>query len=95
MKYRNWDRILWLHTLCFGWFLLFYLSLFGSGRIAAVLAIGNVMFLFGNIPLSLLSLVLIFRGRFSRRYNIPIAVLSILNTLVSIAVWSFVFSLQR
>ena len=41
-----------------------------------------------------LSLVLMVRGRFSRRYNIPIAVLSVLNTLVSMAVWSFVFSLQ-
>ena len=93
--YINWDRLRHVHAVLLVWFLLFFGSLHISPYLAAALAIGNALFMFVNIPLSLLSFVLMAKGRFSRKYNIPIAVLSVLNTGVSIAVWSFALSMAE
>lgn len=94
-KFINWDRLRYLHTGLLLWFVLFFGSLHISPYLAAVLAIGNALFMFVNIPLSLFSVLLMAKGRFSKQYNIPIAILSILNTGVSIAVWSFALSMAE
>lgn len=98
MGSRKWHHIVYLHAVLFLWALGFLVCLFipGGGRIAGILAIGNYLFLFLNIPLAIFSFVLRAKNRLDAAYKGTIAVLSILNTLVGIAAWlSVILLLQK
>ena len=89
MKNKNWNLLVYVHAGLLLWALLFVISLFipGSDNVLTVLALGNALFLFVNIPLALFSFVLKAKGYFDIQYKRPIVVLSILNIFVGIAVW--------
>ena len=87
--------ILYLNGFLLAWALLFLgsICLDGSGKIAGLLAVGNILFLFANIPLAIVCLFLKKKGCFGKRYGIPAVVLSLLNMAVGIAAWLFVVAL--
>ena len=91
MKDRKWNILVYVHSVLFLWALLFICSLIvpGSGSISKVLAIGNIFFLFLNIPLSIFSFARKAKGQFDLRYEGIAVALSILNIIVGIAAWFF------
>lgn len=97
MKTRKWDFLFYVHGALLLWFVLFVISLSipDGGKTASVLAIGNALFLFINIPLVVFSFVLKAKDRFGTGYERPIAVLSVLNALVGILAWIFVILLMQ
>ena len=97
MKNKNLDFFVFLHAILLLWAVLFLicLSIPVLRDMLDFLAWGNILFLFVNIPFSLVSLVLKAKGHFSRKYGIPIVVLSLLNTTVGIMVWWFVVLLSQ
>ena len=92
MKNKKWNIIVYLHAVLLIWALLFVGSLVVPDvrKIAGVLAIGNVLFLFVNIPFAVVSLVLKAKKYFSIQYEAPVVVLSILNIVIGILAWIFV-----
>lgn len=97
MKTKKLDFLVYVHGALLLWFALFAGSLFlqDGGKTAGVLVIGNVLFLLANIPLGILSLIWTAKDRFSPRFKVPVATLSVLNILVSIAVWIFLMILLQ
>lgn len=97
MKTKKLDFLVYVHGALLLWFALFAGSLFlqDGGNTASVLAIGNVLFLLANIPLGILSLIWTAKDRFSPRFKVPVAILSVLNILVSVAVWIFAVMLLQ
>ena len=97
MKTKNWNFLVYVHGALLLWALLFVFSLFipDGGKTASVLAVGNALFLFANIPLAVLSFILNARDRFSIACKTPIVVLSILNIIVGILMWLFVVILMQ
>lgn len=95
MKTKKWNFLLYVHGALLLWFVLFVISLFipDGGKTASVLAIGNALFIFINIPLVVLSFVLKAKDCLGTDYESPIAVLSILNAIVGILAWIFVILL--
>ena len=97
MRPKKWNFLLYVHGALLLWFVFFVISLFipDGGKTASVLAMGSVLFLFINIPLVVLSFVLKAKDCFGTDYKRPIAVLSILNAIVGILAWIFVFLLLQ
>ena len=97
MKLKNWNFLVYIHSILLLWIISFVasLSLGDGGKTAGTLAIGNALFLFVNIPLSIFSLVLCKKDRFSKCYKTPAVGLSVVNMLVSIAFWIFVLLLMQ
>lgn len=97
MQNKKEQILMYLHSVLLFWFLLFVGSFFlpDGGKAAGVLAMGNAVFLFANIPFSLVTLVLKAKGQFSGKYNRAVAILSVLNICVGIAAWLFVAALLR
>ena len=97
MKTRNWDFLLCIHGALLLWFVLFIVSLLipDGGKTASILAVGNALFLFANIPLAVLSFILNAKDRFSIACKTPIVVLSILNIIVGILMWLLVVMLMQ
>ncbi len=97
MKNKNWNFLVYVHGGLLLWALLFVVSLFipDSGKTASVLAIGNALFLFVNIPLAVFSFILRAKDCFSIEYESPVVVLSILNTIIGIVLWIFVVLLAQ
>ncbi len=91
MKNRKWNMLVYVHGILLLWALLFIgsLTLHDGGRTAGVLAPGNALFLFVNIPLAVFSFVLKRKKCFDKSYETPIVVLSRLNAMVGIAAWIF------
>ena len=60
MKTKNWNILIYLHGALLLWFVLFIVSLLipDGGKTASILAVGNALFLFANIPLAVLSFIL-------------------------------------
>ena len=89
MKKTSLNFIVYPHVVLLVWAMLFLISLFMSdgGKTAGVLAIGNFLFLFVNIPFALFSLALKVKGCFSKKHDTPIVVLSFLNIVVGIIAW--------
>ena len=89
MKNSKWNIIVYVHAALLLWALLFVGSLLipDGGKTASVLAIGNVLFLFVNIPLSAVSFLLKAKDCHSIKYEKTIVVLSILNTITGIIAW--------
>ena len=92
MKNKNWNFLVYVHSGLLLWVLLFVVSLFipDGGKTASVLAIGNALFLFINIPLSIFSLILKAKNLFDIDYEGPATVLSIINLIIGIVAWFFV-----
>ena len=95
MKTKHLDFLVYVHGALCLWFVLFAGSLFirDGGKIAGALAIGNVLFLLANIPLGIFSLIV--KNRFSTNYRMPIVILSIINMVISVAVWIFLIMLLQ
>ncbi len=93
----NWNFLVYVHGSLLLWALLFVVSLLipDGGKTASVLAVGNALFLFVNIPLAVFSFILKAKDRFSIEYESPVVVLSILNTIVGIILWIFVVLLAQ
>lgn len=91
MKTKIWNILIYLHGALLLWFVLFVTSLFipDGGKTASVLAIGNALFLFANIPLGIFSLVLNKKNHFDQHKALVI-VLSVINMIVGIIMWLFV-----
>ena len=96
MKQKNWDFLLYIHGVLLLWVVLFIASLFidDGGQIASILAVGNALFLFVNIPLSILCLVLNKKNYFHHHKAFAI-ILSAINMLISIIMWIFVVMLMQ
>ena len=92
MKTRKLDFLVYVHGALLLWATLFVLSLFMSdgGKTASRLALGNLLFLFVNIPLSIMCLIFSRKNRFDAHYKVPAIVLSMINMFVGIAAWIFV-----
>ena len=88
---KNWNILVYLHAALLLWALLFLSAAFvlDDGKFAGVLAIGNALFLFINIPFALFSLALKRKGYFTQQYSIPVVILSILNIAVGIVAWYY------
>ena len=97
MKNKSWNIFVYVHTGLFLWALLFIVSLFipDGGKTAGVLAVGNVLFLFVNIPFSIFSLIWKVKDRVSKEYETPVVVLSVVNIIVGIITWFFVVFLMQ
>ena len=91
MKTKNWNILIYLHGALLLWFVLFVTSLFipDGGKTASVLANGNALFLFANIPLGIFSLALNKKNHFDQHKSLVI-VLSVINMIVGIIMWLFV-----
>ena len=90
---KKWNFLLYVHSILLLWFVLFVISLSipDRGKTASMLAVGNALFLFINIPLGIFSLALTKKIDFHHK-SFAI-VLSILNILVGIVMWLFVVKL--
>ena len=97
MNTKNWNFLLYIHSALLLWFVLFIISLLipDGGKAAGILAVGNSLFLFANIPLAIFSFILKAKDRFSIAYETPIVVLSIINIIVGILMWLFVVMLMQ
>ena len=97
MKSKKWNFLIYIHGALLLWFVLFIISLLipDSGKTASILAVGNALFLFANIPLAVFSFILKAKDRLSIAYETPIVVLSILNIIVGILMWLFVVMLMQ
>lgn len=97
MKNMKRNILFYVHAILLLWAIMFVGSLFISdgGKIAGTLAIGNALFLFVNIPLSVASFVLKAKNFFGQKYAGVMAVLSILNTVVGVAAWVFAVVLMQ
>lgn len=98
MKNKKGSIFICLHAVLLLWAFLFFIGVWipDGGKAASIFAAGNAMFLFVNIPFSLLSFVLAAKERFCPKYHTPIVVLAILNTIIGIIVWIFaVLLLQK
>lgn len=97
MKDKNWSFLVYVHGGLLLWVLLFVVSLFipDGGKTAGVLAIGNAMILFINIPLSISSLILKAKNLFDIDYEGSATVLSIINLIIGIVAWLFVVLLLQ
>lgn len=80
-----------IHMLLTVWALLFACSLFlaDSGTSADILAVGNIVFLFLDIPLSVWTLILRKKGRIRKSSSAIAAVLAVTNTVIGIGAWYF------
>lgn len=89
MKNKKWNVLVYLHAGLLLWALLFLGNLFmrDSSKLIAVLGMGNFFFLFINIPFSAVSFALKAKKCFDEQYEVPVVILSILNTVVGIAAW--------
>lgn len=97
MKNNSWNIFVYAHIGLLLWAFLFIVSLFipDGGKAAGVLAVGNILFLFVNIPLSIFSLLFKVKDRVSIEYETPVVMLSILNIIVGIIAWFFVLFLMQ
>lgn len=97
MKNRKWDFLVYVHAVLLLWAVIFICCLFvpGGGRIASMLAIGNIFFLFVNIPLAIFSFILKSKDRFDIDYKRPVTVLSVLNSIIGAIAWAlFILFMQ-
>ena len=76
-------------VLCLWAFLFIFVLIIHAERFYQ-LAFGQVFFLLLNIPLGIVSLVRIIIKRVDKTLRLPLAVVSVMNTLVGIADWTFV-----
>ena len=97
MRDKNWNFLVYVHGALLLWAVLFIVSLFipDGGKTASVLAIGNALFLFVNIPLAVFSLILKAKDCFSIDHEGPTVVLSIANIIVGVLAWLFVVMLLQ
>lgn len=97
MKIKNWNFLAYIHSGLLLWALLFLVSLLipDGGKIAGVLAIGNVLLLFVNIPLGVFSLILKAKDHFSMDYEKPVCILSIINIIIGVVAWISVAMLMQ
>ena len=97
MKNMKWNFLVYVHAVLLLWAVVFICCLIvsGGGNIVSVLAIGNLFFLFVNIPLAIFSFILKARDRFSIDYEGPIAVLSVLNSIVGAIAWTLIILLMQ
>ena len=97
MKNNATKIIMFIHWFLLLWALLFLGSLFWAenGQIAAVLACGNILFLFANIPFSFFSVIFALKKPSSVKLKILITVLSLCNTLVSLGAWYIVHLISQ
>lgn len=91
-KLHNW--ILIPNIVLFVWAVFFVASIILSwGHTAGIISIGQVLFLFINIPLAILSFVFIAKKRVSKKIIVPLIIFAVLNIIFSIADWIFVILL--
>ncbi len=97
IKNKNWNILVYVHAGLLLWTLLFVVSLFipDGGKTAGVLAIGNALLLFINIPLGILTLILKAKDRFDMDYENSAVVLSIINIIIGAVAWVFVVLLLQ
>ena len=97
MNKRNRDIYLYVHSFLLIWAAAFVFSLFRAdgGFLASRLAVGNLFFLYGNIPLGIVTLSLHRKGRFRKLFAVPILVLSLVNTLIGITAWIYLILFLR
>ena len=97
MKNKYAILIVILHTVLLTWAVLFTVTLFfihDGGIRARIFAIGNISFLFFNIPFSITSIILSIKKHFTKLYAVPIVTMSILNTAMGINAWVFLILLM-
>ena len=97
MEKKKLDFLIYPQGVLLGWAVLFSLCIWipGLGGLAALLALGHIAFLFLNIPLAFLCLILQAKSRFRKSLTVPMVVLSFLNMLVSILDWVFFILLMQ
>ena len=78
-----------VHMGLAAWAVLFLVSLSvkDGGAAAGFLGTGNIAFLFVNIPLSVITLILVKKGRIGRRCMALSVVLAVTNMLIGAAAW--------
>lgn len=93
----KWNFLVYVHAVLLLWAMMFICCLFvpGGGSIASILAIGNIFFLFINIPLAIFSFILKAKDRFSIDFEGPIAVLSVLNSIIGAIAWALFILLMQ
>ena len=97
MKNMKWNYLVYVHAVLLLWAVAFICCLVvpGGGSVASVLAIGNIFFLFVNIPLAIFSFILKAKDRFGIDYEGPIAVLSVLNSIIGAIAWTLFILLMQ
>lgn len=98
MRRERWDRLLIVHVLIIVWAFLFVGSLVfetDGGKLAGMLASGNIVAIFISIPLAIISLMARAKQRFSEICSTPILVLSIVSICIGIAGWIFLIMIMR
>ena len=89
MKNNKWNFLVYVHGFLLLWALVFNIHIASNchGALMRILPFGIIFFLFVNIPLAVLSFVLIGKGRFTNGYKWSVGVLSVLNSAVGIFAW--------
>ena len=98
MPRKRLDWLLLVHVLIIVWALLFGCSLLfvpDGGKLAKMLAPGNLVAVFISIPLAVFSLMARAKQRFSEICSTPILVLSIVSICIGIAGWIFLIMIMR
>lgn len=93
VKPSKWNILVYVHAALLLWAVLFICGLLVFSKTNFVFAFGNFFFLFVNIPLAILSFVLMSKDYIDIKYKVPTAVLSVLNIIVGISAWYFVILL--
>ncbi len=93
-KDKNLNFIAYVHIFLFLWAVAFLVSIL-CDKTTFILSIGNAAFLFFNIPFSIVSYILIAKGRLNKTHSVLTLVFSILNIAVSIAAWYLVYTLSK
>ncbi|MBR4864092.1 MAG: hypothetical protein IKU07_05895 [Oscillospiraceae bacterium] len=91
MKNRNWNFLVYVHSVLLLWVILFCCCVIVPVPAAFgwFMGIGMCLFLFVNIPLGVFSFILKAKLCFDIDYEGPISVLAVTNMLVGVAAWFF------
>ena len=83
--------IVYIQIILAVWAVLFGCSMAvdSGGLLSAILAVGCYAFLFVNIPLSIVCLILRANGYFREKYTVLSILLSVLNIVISLVVWFY------
>ena len=96
MKQRSADWQVYVHVVLFLCACAFLIGLsLNNDVIISIFSKAMIAFWLINIPLGIISLVAVAKGRAKKSLSVPLSVLSVLNILVGLAAWVFLILLMK
>ncbi len=96
MKQKSTDWQVYVHVILFLFACAFLIGLsLNNDVLISIFSKAMIAFWLINIPLGIISLVAVAKGRAKKSLSVPLSVLSVLNILVGLAAWVFLILLMK